>query len=137
MKKLLSMKVMVMKKFSLLFFALFSLSGCSAIFNGSSQQVVIRGKNLDEKVYVNGNYLGSGNIVTSFKKNKDYVITIEKENCQSVTIPASKSFDPTTLLGLPIDFGLVSILLVDGAATGAWQKFDQTYYSVDLNCSAS
>lgn len=126
-----------MKKLSVLIFVLLSLSGCSTIFNGASQQVVIRGKNLDEKIYVNGNYMGSGKIVTSFKKNENYVITIEKKNCESVTMVASKSFDPTTLLGLPIDLGIVSILLIDGAVTGSWEKFDQTYYSVDLSCTAS
>ncbi|TMX56475.1 PEGA domain-containing protein [Vibrio rotiferianus] len=125
-----------MKKLVLLSSAILALSGCSTIINGASQQVVIRGKNLDEKVYVNGNYMGSGNVVTSFKKSNDYVITIEKEDCESVTVPVSKSFDPTTLLGLPIDLGVFSILLIDGAATGSWEKFDQTYYSVDLNCNA-
>ena len=128
---------MSMNKFIFLVFVLLSVSGCSTIFNGASQTVVIRGKSLDEKVFINERYMGTGKVATTFNKNEDYIITVEKDNCESVTIPASKSFDPTTLLGLPIDFGIISILLIDGAVTGSWQKFNRTYYSVELTCNAS
>ena len=49
-------------------------------------------------------------------------------------MPVTKSFDATTLLGVLIDWGIISVLLIDGAATGAWQDFDQTSYVVDPVC---
>ena len=116
--------------------AVFLLNGCAAMFNGSSQQVSIRSKDPKAKIYVNDAYLGDGNVVTTFKKKEKYTIRVEQDNCEAVTMPVSKSFDATTLLGLFIDFGIVSILVVDGVGTGAWQQFDQTNYIVDAQCSS-
>ncbi|EKO3577144.1 PEGA domain-containing protein [Vibrio metschnikovii] len=125
-----------MKKIAFLLMAVFLLNGCAAMFNGSSQQVSIRSKDPKAKIYVNNAYLGDGNVVTTFKKKEKYSIRVEQENCESVTMPVSKSFDATTLLGLFIDFGIVSILVVDGVGTGAWQQFDQTNYIIDAQCSS-
>lgn len=112
------------------------LSGCAAMFNGSSQQVSIRSNVDDVELYVNEQYIGKGNGVTTFQKKKSYTITARKKGCEQVTIPVSKSFDATTLLGVFIDFGVISILVVDGVGTGAWQQFDQTSYVIDPRCTA-
>lgn len=112
------------------------MSGCAAMFNGSTQQVSVRSNEDDAKIYVNEAYIGKENAVTTFRKKENYVIRVDKEGCESVSVPATKSFDATTLLGIFIDYGIVSILLIDGAATGAWKKFDQTSYVVDPNCDA-
>lgn len=109
-------------------------SGCAAMFNGSSQQVAIRSNVEGAQLYVNEAYIGKNSGVTTFKKKKNYVITARKEGCTDATIPASKSFDATTLLGVLIDFGIITVLVVDGAATGAWQQFDQTSYVLDPVC---
>ncbi|EJL6481878.1 PEGA domain-containing protein [Vibrio cholerae] len=124
-----------MKKLLISFIFLFTLSGCAAMFHGTSQQVSIRSQNPSAKIYVNEAYLGNGNVITAFKKNQNYTIRVEEDNCHSVTIPVTKSLDATTLLGIFIDFGIVSILVVDGLGTGAWQQFDQTSYIVNANCS--
>lgn len=112
------------------------LSGCASMFNGSSQQVSIRSNVDDVELYVNEQYIGKGNGVTTFKKKQNYTITARKKGCEAVTIPVSKSFDATTLLGLFIDFGVISIMVVDGVGTGAWQQFDQTSYVIDPKCNA-
>jgi hypothetical protein len=110
------------------------LSGCASMFNGESQQVAIRSNQPDVDLYVNEAFIGRGNGITTFKKKDEYVITARKEGCMPVSIPASKSFDATTLLGVFIDFGIISILAIDGAGTGAWRKFDQTSYVIDPQC---
>lgn len=124
-----------MKKLFCLFIALFMLTGCAAMFSGTSQEVSIRSKSPNAKIYVNERYMGQGQVLTSFKKKEEYTIRVEENGCESV-IPVSKSFDATTLLGIFIDYGLVSILVIDGAATGSWQEFDQTNYLVDAECQA-
>lgn len=111
-----------------------TFSGCATMFNGASQQVAIRSNQPDVDLYVNEALVGKGNTVTTFKKKEEYIITARKEGCNAVSIPASKSFDATTLLGILIDFGLITILVVDGAGTGAWNKFDQTSYVIDPQC---
>ena len=110
------------------------LTSCASIFNGSTQQLSIRSNVNDAKLYVNEEYVGKNSSVTTLQKKKKYEITAKKEGCTDVTVPVTKSFDPTTLLGILIDYGVISILVIDGAATGAWQKFDRTSYVIDPQC---
>lgn len=111
-----------------------SLTGCASMFHGSSQQVAIRSNVDGTELFVNEAYIGKGNGVTSLKKSKNYTITARKQGCTDTSVPVSKSFDATTLLGILIDWGLISILLIDGAANGAWQQFDQESFVVDPRC---
>ncbi len=46
------------------------LSGCAAMFNGTSQQVSIRSQDPDAEIYVNDMLLGHGNVITLFKKKR-------------------------------------------------------------------
>ncbi len=112
-----------------------SLSGCAAMFHGTTQQVSVRSNVPGTELFVNEAYVGKDNGVTTFQKRKNYMITARKAGCTDTTVPASKSFDVITLLGLFIDYGIISILLIDGAATGAWQEFDQTSYVIDPRCA--
>lgn len=112
-----------------------SLTGCAAMFHGSTQQVAVRSNVPGTELFVNEAYIGKENGVTTFQKSKNYMITARKAGCTDTTVPASKSFDAMTLLGVLIDFGVISVLLIDGAATGAWQQFDQTSYVIDPRCA--
>ncbi|MFZ4552356.1 MAG: hypothetical protein ACOYNB_11090 [Aquabacterium sp.] len=105
------------------------------MFHGTTQQVAIRSNVPGAELYVNEAYVGKDNGVTSFQKSKSYMITARKAGCTETTVPASKSFDAITLLGVFLDFGVFSVLVVDGAATGAWQQFDQTSFVVDPRCT--
>ncbi len=111
-------------------------TGCAAMFNGSTQTVNIRSNEPDAKLYVNEQYMGKESAVYTFKKKENYVIRAEKEGCKANLVTPEKKFDPTTLLGILIDWGIISVLIVDGAATGAWQEFTSTSYVVDPDCSA-
>lgn len=112
-----------------------SFSGCAAMFHGSTQQVAVRSNVPGTELYVNEAFVGKDNGVTTFQKRNNYMITARKAGCTDTTVPAPKSFDAITLLGVLLDFGLVSVLLIDGAATGAWQQFDQTSFVVDPRCN--
>ena len=108
-----------------------AVTGCAAMFHGVTQQVNIRSNMDDAKLYVNEAYIGKGSAVTTFHKNKQYTITARKEGYRDTHVIATKSFDAVTLLGILLDWGIISILIIDGAATGAWQQFDQKSYVVD------
>ena len=109
-------------------------TGCATMFNGSNQTVNIRTNDAEAKIYVNEEYMGKNQATYTFKKKENYVLKAEKEGCKTTTIIPQKSFDPTTLLGVLLDWGIISVLVVDGAATGAWQKFNQTSYVIDHDC---
>lgn len=113
-----------------------SMSGCAAMFHGTTQQVAIRSNVPGTELFVNEAYVGKDNGVTTFQKKSNYTITARKAGCTDTSVPAPKSFDAITLLGVLIDFGIVSVLLIDGAATGAWQQFDQTSYVLDPRCAS-
>jgi hypothetical protein len=110
-----------------------ALSGCSSMFNGTSQQVGIRSNMDDAKLYVNEQYIGKGSGVTTFKKKNNYIIVARKDGCVDASVPASKSFDATTLLGVFL-YGVP--IVIDGV-TGAWSQFDQTSYVLDPNCTSN
>jgi hypothetical protein len=112
-----------------------SLQGCASMFHGTTQQVAIRSNVSGTELYANEAYVGKDSGVTTFHKNQNYTITARKAGCEATSVPVSKSFDAITLLGILIDLGIFSVLLIDGAATGAWQQFDQTSYVVDPHCS--
>ena len=112
-----------------------SMSGCAAMCHGTTQQVAIRSNVPGTELFVNEAYVGKDSGVTSFQKSKNYVVTARKAGCTDTSIPVSKSFDGITLLGVFIDFGIISIFIIDGAATGAWQQFDQTSYVLDPRCT--
>jgi hypothetical protein len=112
-----------------------TLPGCAAMFHGTSQQINVRSNDPDASLYVNEAFIGKGvGAVTVLKKKNDYTIAAKKEGCTTNQVPVAKSFDAITLLGILIDLGIVSVLVVDGAATGAWQQFDQTSFVVDPVC---
>ena len=112
-----------------------ALPGCATMFHGSTQQVAIHSNVPGTDLYANDALVGKDNAVTTFHKNQNYNITARKAGCTETTLPASKSFDSVTLLGVLIDWGLISVLLIDGAGTGAWQQFDQTSYVLDPVCT--
>jgi len=114
-----------------------SMVGCATMFHGSTQTVTMRSNHDDTKFYVNEAYVGKGSAVTVFQKNKNYMLRASRDGYEDVMIPASKSFDATTLLGVLIDFGIITILVVDGIGTGAWQQFDQTTYVIDPEVAKS
>lgn len=111
-----------------------STAGCATMFHGATQMVSIRSNDSDAKLYVNEAYIGKGSGVTTFYKNKSYTIAARKEGCSDGIAIPTKSFDAVTLLGILIDWGIISILVVDGVCTGAWTQFDQTSYVVDPQC---
>lgn len=116
-------------------FVSMTLSGCASMFHGTTQQVAIRSNVPGTELYANEAYVGKDNGVTTFHKKQNYMITARKAGCNTTSVPVSKSFDAITLLGVLIDLGIISVLLIDGAATGAWQQFDQTSYVVDPHCA--
>jgi len=123
-----------MKKLAVLAGAI-AVTSCASMFNGTEKAVTIKANDKDAKIYVNEQYVGTGNAHYVFKKKKDYHLRAELGDCRSPTIIPTKSFDPTTLLGILLDYGIISILLIDGAASGAWTDFDQAQFSLEVDCN--
>lgn len=109
-------------------------SACATMFNGSSASVSIRSEDPKAKLYLNDTYIGQGGATVSVSKKGNHSIRATKEGCGDGTTAIQKKFDPTSLLGILIDFGIVSMLIVDGAATGAISDIEPKNYVVNPNC---
>jgi hypothetical protein len=108
-------------------------SGCAAMFNGTKETISVDSKE-DAEIYVDGKFAGEGHARSTVPKKGPVTITAKKEGCQPHSVQVERKFDATTLLGFFIDAGLFSILLIDGAATGAWSKAAQTHYTLSPRC---
>lgn len=113
------------------------LTGCATIFNGSKDQIAVRSNEPGTKIYIDEMEVGTDNAIWSVPKKGDHTIRVSKNGCTDVSTPIKYSFDATSLLGILLDFGIVSMLIVDGAGTGAWSKADQTSYILTPNCSVA
>jgi hypothetical protein len=111
--------------------------GCATMFHGSTDQISIHSNEPDAKIYLDGNEIGTGNAVYAVPKKGNHIIRVSKQGCTDVITPIKYSFDGISLLGILIDLGLISMLIVDGAATGAISKADQTSYILTPSCQAT
>jgi hypothetical protein len=109
------------------------LSGCSSIIKGTNDTITINSIERGTTLYVDGAACGLDTASVSLKKGKTYSLRAEKEGCESTTSTTTESFDPTSLLGILIDFGLISIP-VDMISGAAW-KIEPTTYTLTPVCS--
>ena len=118
----------------LLVILVFQLTGCAAMFHGSNDQVTVASSDPDAKLFMDGNYLGKGSGMTIVKRNTSHTIFARKKGCADGIAQTQTSFDSVSLLGILIDFGVISMLVIDWGATGAMWKTDPLLYTVTPNC---
>jgi hypothetical protein len=76
-------------------------SGCSMVVPGK-QRFSVTASETDAKIYVNGEYIGQGNVQTRVRRNNDVSILVKKEGY----IPVSRS--------IGTDFSITGILDIIG-----------------------
>jgi len=100
-----------------------SMTSCGVMFGGSKYQGTIDVKNQpDAEIYVDGQKLGTGTTTKLFPRNKELVVTVEKEGCQPKTQTFNKSFRTGNFILSAISWGLIGIGVDLG--TGAAYKPD-------------
>ncbi|MBI3585445.1 MAG: hypothetical protein HY096_16035 [Nitrospinae bacterium] len=118
----------------------FFVSSCAAMFHGTKESIHVRSEESDTSFFVNERSIGKGtSAVTTVPKNKlkSVVLRAEKEGCNTKSSPIETEFDSITLLGVLLDLGIVSILVIDWGATGAVTKASQTDYVLTPECHKS
>jgi hypothetical protein len=111
------------------------LAGCASVIKGSSDTVTVNSLEKGTTLYVDGAPRGLDAAAVSVKKGKPHTLRAEKEGCQSVTADTTESFDPTSLLGIFLDFGIITIP-VDLISGAAW-KIEPTTYTLTPICAKS
>ena len=107
-------------------------TGCASIVNGTNDSVTISAP-ADTAVYIDGRKAGTGDVTATLKRGKTYVISAQKDGCKSDNVETSTSFDKASLLGILIDFGIITIPL-DFVIGGA-REIDPKIYSVEADCT--
>ncbi len=107
------------------------LSGCAAMFNGTTDTIHVRSHEENTIFFANEREIGRGLSATTVIAKKELgrtVLRAEKEGFHPATAAITTRFDATTLLGVLLDWGIVSVFIVDGVATGAIRRAAQTEY---------
>lgn len=120
-----------MKKYFSLTLVALVLASCASIIKGTEQQINIVSEK-DVEIYVDGVKTGTETAIARVKKGDVHSITVKKEGCETLTVETGEAFDTTSLLGILIDFGIISIP-VDLASGAAW-KVEPTLYNVTPIC---
>jgi hypothetical protein len=126
-----------MKIISLLVMFSLVVSGCASMFNGTKETIHVRSNEPDTTFYANNREIGRGNVAIATIRKKeldDTKLRVEKTGCNTKIIPLETQFDATTLLGILIDYGIISILVIDLAINGATTKAAQNDYVLTPDC---
>lgn len=122
----------------LIFLLSFQLISCATILHGSSEEVEVLASIKDTQIFVNDVYRGTAGpeqpLEITIPKRGRVVFVGRKPNCESNEQIVRRSVDPATFLGLLIDGGLISILLVDIVGTNAFVHANQNSYLLELEC---
>lgn len=125
------------KIISLIVVLSFFMTSCAAMFHGTKESIHVRSEESDTKFFANEREIGKGTfaVTTLTKKQiRSVVLRAEKEGCNTKSSPIETEFDSITFLGILLDFGIVSVLVIDWGVTGAVTKASQTDYILTPEC---
>ena len=104
------------------------------MINGTTEDIYIRSEIKNSKIFLNERYIGKENVIIPINKKDNYFIKVSKNGCKDNIVKINRSFDPLSLLGIFVDWGIISIFIVDWASTGAITKANQVDYTIDPEC---
>ena len=113
------MKSFVLIKLLLLISTL-TLTGCASLFSGKQQAVTVKTTE-DAEIFMNGRYVGKGYTVKQLNRDAQHTIKVVKGDCES-EIMTQPRFNKTSLLGLMLDLGLLTIP-TDFLTGAAWNIY--------------
>jgi len=102
------------------------LGSCASIIHGTHDTITVNSLERGTTIYIDGVERGIDTATADVQRGKPHAIMVEKEGFQPVTIQTTEEFDSTTLLGVFIDFGIITIP-VDLISGAAWKQSPTTY----------
>lgn len=116
---------------------LIETSSCAYLFQGTSDHISVHSADPDAELYLDDQLIGRGNASATVERDRTYTITAKAPGCETGTVTTGEKFDPTSLLGIFIDVGIISILVIDMAVTGAaWKTYPLSYAVIPI-CPAA
>jgi hypothetical protein len=94
----------------------------------STSKAAIRSGDPKAELYLNDEAVGIASATATVDRDKTYTIQAKEAGCQTRTVQTGDKFDPISLLGIFLDLGIVSILIIDmGISGAAWKTYPLTY----------
>lgn len=99
------------------------LNSCGVMFGGSKYNGTITVKDHpNAEIYVNGKKLGNGTATSLFPRNKELVVEVKEQGCETKTQTFNKAFRTGNFVLSVISWGLLGIIVDLGS--GASYKPD-------------
>ncbi len=102
-------------------------TGCAYMFHGAQDQITIQSPDKDAGIYFNGVLIGKGSAMSTMDRGKTATIVAKKNGCSDHLVQTGSKFDAVTLLGVFLDFGIISILIIDNLTGAMWQTYPIVY----------
>lgn len=109
-----------------------SMTGCATVMKGSHDTVTVNSLEKGTTIYIDGAPRGLDIAQAQVKRGKTSEIRAAKEGCKDVSVSTTESFDAVVLLGILIDYGIITIP-TDLISGNAW-KVSPTAYTVTPIC---
>jgi hypothetical protein len=117
---------------TLLFITLIFMQSCAVMFQGSKKDVTVKSMTPGASIWINGNKVGEDAVTQRLARKTDHMILVKKEGCETKQIDVRKK----TQVGWVIFDALFNWLaFATDAPTGAWNTFQQSDFTVELDCS--
>ena len=97
--------------------AVMQLTACASMFNGSEQEINIK-THPNAEIYIDDRFAGNGQTRKKLARDQAHIIRVEMGECQQ-TYTTKAQFNKTSLLGVFVDLGLISIP-IDFMTGAAW-----------------
>lgn len=120
---------------SVLFLFVVTLSGCASVISGTEDRISINSLEEGTLIKVDGQARGKNNTDVHLRRGDSHVIVASKPGCEDATVTTGRQFDYRSLLGILIDFGLVTIP-IDFISGAVW-KTEPSSYTVSPVCPSS
>jgi hypothetical protein len=101
-------------------------TGCSSIIHGSHDTVTVNSLEKGTTIYVDNIPRGTDIVQVDMERGESHTVRASKDGCMDTVAPVTDKFDPTTLLGIFIDLGIIS-LPVDFISGSAWKIAPKSY----------
>ena len=109
-------------------------ASCAVLLHGNTDEITINSSDPRARIDVDGQPIGYGSATMTAVRGTTYTISATDTGCTPATVKTGWRFDKASLWGLPLDYGILSILVFDMAETKAAYATDPLVYQVDPVC---
>lgn len=122
----------------IVFISLLINASCASMLSGTTETMYVRSEVPGTKLFYNKTEIGTdeAKIKVSKKRLKGAKFIAIKQGCETATAPIETKFDKTSLWGLLLDLGIVSILIVDWGIYGSVREANKINYVLNPICPA-